>query len=153
MVDLKGKRFGKLMVLERCNDKPAYWICQCDCGNRKNVLTGDLLRKRGGTKSCGCLSKSNLIGQKFGRLTVIEEVVDKRKKKQSAKSWLCECDCGNTTIVYTGQLTGGYIKNCPKCIYVYGTSFPKIRDYGVLKSNNTSGCAGVTWIKAQRLHL
>lgn len=38
----------------------------------------------------------NLIGQNFGRLTVIERVPnDKRRHAQ----WLCKCSCGNEKIV------------------------------------------------------
>lgn len=43
--------------------------------------------------------KKNLIGQKFGRLTVISEY-GRYKKKQV--QWLCKCECGNTVIATTG---------------------------------------------------
>ena len=58
--DLTGKRFGKLIVLRRSgNDKHknATWLCQCDCGNRCNVVGANLWR--GDTKSCGCYKKTN----------------------------------------------------------------------------------------------
>ena len=44
-----GQRYNKLLVLER---KDENCICQCDCGNKKEVLVGNLLN--GTTKSCGC---------------------------------------------------------------------------------------------------
>lgn len=56
LIDLTGKRFNKLVVLERMpNGKKgrAYWKCQCDCGNTTIVSGGNL--KNGGVKSCGCL--------------------------------------------------------------------------------------------------
>jgi len=53
-----GNRYSRLVVIERA-EKPihvkkpsAYWLCQCDCGNKKIIL-GYCLR-RGFTKSCGC---------------------------------------------------------------------------------------------------
>ena len=53
--DLTGRRFGRLLVLERALD-PTYtsvmWKCLCDCGNTHITHAGSL--KMGYTKSCGC---------------------------------------------------------------------------------------------------
>ena len=49
-----------------------------------------------------------LIGQRFGRLTVLEEAERKGEKSR----WLCKCDCGCTTIVATSNLTSGHTKSC-----------------------------------------
>jgi hypothetical protein len=54
--DLTGKRFSRLLVVERDNrpeKKGTWWICRCDCGNTKSI-NGELL-KRGKIKACGCL--------------------------------------------------------------------------------------------------
>lgn len=55
--DLTGKRFGRLIVLERAATKKhkTYWRCRCDCGNETSVLADSL--RRGSTKSCGCLNR------------------------------------------------------------------------------------------------
>lgn len=52
--DLTGKRFGRLVVLERSGHIGAKvaWLCKCDCGNTKRIR-GEFLR-RGSTTSCGC---------------------------------------------------------------------------------------------------
>ncbi len=52
--DLTGRRFGRLVVLRRCEEKHRLvrWHCQCDCGVLKVVSATNLT---GGTKSCGCL--------------------------------------------------------------------------------------------------
>ena len=55
-VNIGGLRFGRLEVIEMSHvDKSgkAFWICKCDCGNKK-IVSGDKLRS-GKTKSCGCL--------------------------------------------------------------------------------------------------
>lgn len=57
MIDLTGKRYGRLTVIERGPDADTKrnrirWKCICDCGNKVMVRPGDL--KRGNTKSCGC---------------------------------------------------------------------------------------------------
>lgn len=44
----------------------------------------------------------NLIGQKFGRLTVIER---DKSKKGGAAYWICQCECGNITSVRSDALT------------------------------------------------
>lgn len=55
--DHKGKRFGKLVVIEclaRNRSAGSYWWgCECDCGTRFAALSRNLIR--GATKSCGCL--------------------------------------------------------------------------------------------------
>ena len=56
LIDLTGKRFGRLKVIERCGynkHKKIKWLCICDCGNEIEVL-GNSLRQNC-THSCGCL--------------------------------------------------------------------------------------------------
>lgn len=59
-LNLRNKRFGLLIAIEpvgRSNARGLLWRCRCDCGNEKLVRTGLLRRKRGGTKSCGCIGR------------------------------------------------------------------------------------------------
>ena len=50
----QGQRFGKLVVLEKAPSRSGhtYWLCQCDCGNKKEIQTAHLTS--GATVSCGC---------------------------------------------------------------------------------------------------
>jgi hypothetical protein len=50
----------------------------------------------------------NRIGQKYGRLTVIERAGTKR----SRATWLCECECGKQTVVSGNCLARGNIRSC-----------------------------------------
>jgi len=52
--------------------------------------------------------KINLIGQKFGRLTVIEEA----GRKNGHRMWLCNCECGKALNVPSHSLTSGNTKSC-----------------------------------------
>lgn len=52
----------------------------------------------------------NIIGVKFGKLKVIEELPNRDKNKN--KVWLCKCDCGNIKNVSTNNLTMGHTKSC-----------------------------------------
>jgi hypothetical protein len=61
MVDMTGKRIGKLTVLGYAGSKfrgraaRASFFCRCDCG-REIIMTGAKLREREGNtaQNCGC---------------------------------------------------------------------------------------------------
>lgn len=58
MVDLTGRRFGRLTVLKqkgRTADRNVLWECLCDCKNIVIISSKSLLA--GSTKSCGCLNR------------------------------------------------------------------------------------------------
>lgn len=58
LVDLTGKRFGKLVVNGRSGKTcPVMWECSCDCGNTTIVKGGHL--KDGTTVSCGCYREAH----------------------------------------------------------------------------------------------
>lgn len=56
--NLIGKRFGLLMVKsmfherDKLSRKIIKWVCICDCGNKRNVRTRELIHNI--TYSCGC---------------------------------------------------------------------------------------------------
>lgn len=50
----------------------------------------------------------DLVGQRFGNLTVLE----KGGKTKQGTSWGCLCDCGSATKVTTGRLRIGHTKSC-----------------------------------------
>lgn len=54
LIDLTGQRFGKLVVERRSirREHMVYWVCACDCGEKKEVAGAYL--KNGKIKSCGC---------------------------------------------------------------------------------------------------
>ncbi len=60
LIDLVGKRFGKLTVIEKAQSKKypsgggaVVYLCKCDCGNQKEIIAGNL--RSGHTTSCGCV--------------------------------------------------------------------------------------------------
>jgi len=57
VVEMVGKRFGRLIVLSMAAKKSSstHWNCLCDCGG-KSTSAGYALRS-GVTQSCGCLRK------------------------------------------------------------------------------------------------
>ncbi len=80
-IDLIGRRFGRLLVLSRAENKvrtnsrgfEIYWNCICDCGRTKNISSKSL--RNGVTKSCNCISK--------------EEVAARTEGDRQGPSWRC----------------------------------------------------------------
>lgn len=50
----------------------------------------------------------NIVGQKFGRLTVKSHL----GRKHHTSMWRCKCDCGNVVDVQGGAIKNGSIKSC-----------------------------------------
>lgn len=78
--------------------------------------------RSGKIRSCGCykrkntskIFKENLLGQKFGHLTVIGQAPNKKKRT----CWKCQCDCGNIKNINSNMLKSNRTttcgdKNCP----------------------------------------
>ena len=64
--DITGQKFGRLTVLyltKSIKKRGAYYMCQCDCGNKLEVKATNL--RKGNTKSCGCLKKEKLSKPKY----------------------------------------------------------------------------------------
>lgn len=59
------------------------------------------------------MKHADLIGQKFGRLTVVDHgdyYISPKGAK--VKQWKCKCECGNETLASTIQLRNGSKKSC-----------------------------------------
>lgn len=57
--------------------------------------------------------RKNRVGMRYGRLTVIEQAEDHiTSSGRHYAQWLCQCDCGNHTIVQGGDLTSGHTSSC-----------------------------------------
>lgn len=155
--DISGQKFNKLTAIERMGtDKNgrALWLCKCDCGNMIAVNITDL--RTGRRKSCGCLKKEryNIIGQRFGKLTVIH----KESEGIHAK-FLCKCDCGRKIAVRGDSLRSGKTISCG-CSKKSNDKIKqlgdgrKLQDHtsnvffnGTISKNNTSGINGVSKLK------
>lgn len=115
-LDLTGQQFGRLVVIERAGhhrtpgSKPQpRWRCRCSCGIEVKVTTKNL--RTGETRSCGCLHRESarrqgkaravdLIGQTFGKLTVIKRAKNYVSPKGAVGSrWRCRCSCGTEVVI------------------------------------------------------
>jgi hypothetical protein len=61
----------------------------------------------------------DLTGRQFGKLIVVSREEDYVSPKGTHKSrWLCQCECGNTTIVTSDNLRSGNTTTCG-CLHPY----------------------------------
>lgn len=124
-IDETGNKYGALTVLYKAateKGKPIKWHCLCDCGNEKDIL-GTMLRN-GNTKSCGCLQKrraaesniqragGSILGQRFGRLVVLEEYFLPQPNGKNQRFCKCQCDCGNISEAAASHLKSGHTQSC-----------------------------------------
>lgn len=56
--------------------------------------------------------RNNFIGLKFNNLTIIEKT---NTHLRAALNYLCECDCGSTTLATMDQLRTNLVRSCEKC--------------------------------------
>ena len=74
--DLNGRTFGRLKIICKSGStaRGILWVCRCDCGERREILSASLTN--GNTKSCGCArNESNVARSKTHGLTCSPEYV------------------------------------------------------------------------------
>lgn len=92
--------------------------CTCDCGNENYLVDASSLRS-GKTIACGCdayersgaARRSDNVGQRFGKLVVLEMLYGINEKSREAYC-RCICDCGKDTIKPAYGLRSGKIVSC-----------------------------------------
>lgn len=117
-LDLAGRIFGQLTVIERAGKNKTgqtLWRCQCICGKERYIPTSSLTT--GNTRSCGCSTGryvEEIPGTRYGRLTIIRRGPNKRDSRGIPRgaTWVCQCDCGNTTTVSGRSLRDGNTTSC-----------------------------------------
>jgi hypothetical protein len=110
MRDMTGLRFTKLVVV-RLVERGRYpkWLCRCDCGTEKAVMSSNLTNKRSPTTSCGCAKRlPDLAGMRFGRLAVLSRALPLGNRT----TYLCRCDCGTERPVAAHALHKGKVLSC-----------------------------------------
>lgn len=134
--DLIGKRYGKLVVVER-DDKKKKWLCLCNCGNTCYRTTNGLnyIKKRKMESHC---QKCNRVtgkvnrtpddlftAQRKRRQVIHESRVGKRFRRYRILSFYyknvetrnrcfykCKCKCGNFFEMRSDQLEGYWSCGC-----------------------------------------
>lgn len=133
--DLTGLRFGALVVLEQAppivsesGHKYRAWRCKCDCGNEKIVQQAYLESARHKEScSCGCQTArlkcekssrpravNNPVGERYGRLVIVEELprIKSGKNGHMLRMMRCKCDCGGEKITKYVSLRNNHTRSC-----------------------------------------
>ena len=123
LIDLKGKRFGKLEVLKQAKNRGhlIFWLVQCDCGS--NPYEVDSYKLRNDRYQCPECSRvaavKDLTGKRFGMWTVIER---SEKSNDSTRTfWLAQCSCGSEPKILRSDYFAnkGSASDCG-CVYLEG---------------------------------
>lgn len=142
-LDITGQRFGKLVALSKAPSRSGktYWLCQCDCGNQKEIQTSHLTN--GQTLSCGCINKSKNPNKQWPRYCL-----NCGKQLSKSQNKYCSTICQNeyqrnqdVEKIFNGEMSG--LKNAI-------TSSPKIKDslrsYLLKRANYSCEICGCNWI-------
>ena len=114
--EYSNSKIGCLDIFERCyieGDKHINWNYKCECGN-VGIIRGERLHP-----NISCFHKENVIGKKYNRWTVLEEL----EKNNNQRMVLCECSCENHTkrVVYLNNLRYNKSLSCG-CIPIEKTT-------------------------------
>lgn len=131
-----GEKFGELTILEFIETRKKAMIirqfkCLCSCGKEITKRADFILY--GKTKSCGHLKGenlkkdySNLIGEKFGELTILD-ISEPMTKLGSQRIATCICSCGREAKTLLPYVINGRTKTCGFC-----TKSVRRKDYSYL---------------------
>lgn len=154
-----GETINGFKVIDyKFENRQSYWNCECPfCKNKFWVRVHYI--KSGEQKSCGCLRIKDIVGKRFGRLTVLSkaEPHDGLSAKEDGYPYICRCECGNIVRVTRSNLTRGHSKSCG-CLKTEKYLQRSAESFGVdqgtniylisktpAECNNSSGIRGVTW--------
>lgn len=73
---------------------------------------------------------TNLVGQKFGKLTVLYQTPN----TNSQPRWMCRCDCGKEKTVQGCHLKSGHTQSCGCSWYKFGKSRTSWKGHGDIPS-------------------
>jgi hypothetical protein len=114
-----GDRFGRLRVIRlspirKC--KQRVWVCQCDCGDSKEILAENL--KTGASRSCGCI-RVEMATEKAKTLSLTHGESHTAAEYHSWSGILARCT--NPTDKAYNRYGGRGIKVCDQWRHSYET--------------------------------
>ncbi|MEX0125077.1 hypothetical protein AB2T76_18990, partial [Clostridium butyricum] len=133
--------------------------CQCaGCRKIYTVYSPNIGRDKM-CKDCYIKSiKRDLTDQRFGKL-IAKGPAHMKRGKRMVSAWVCKCDCGNETVVFTDLLLSKMTTTCgcaqrekdiPEAMrkdFISGTQISKIKS--IPTKANKSGVVGVNWDKSR----
>src|SRR5262249_2588151 len=110
-LQLAGRCFGRLTVLSFSHldhRRSAWFTCRCSCGTEKQIRGASLVMK-GGTRSCGCISREMLTSRATHGHARNGEMTAEYKAWQSMLR-----RCENSTSQHYHRCGGRGIKVCER---------------------------------------
>lgn len=110
-----NEKINHWTILNFIKDERKF-LCKCDCGTIKTVNPYNIINNQ--SKDCGCGRKisvgnlnaiDSLVGNVYGKLTVLEEVGKNDNHKTICK---CLCECGNIVNVLSNSLRTEHTISC-----------------------------------------
>lgn len=83
LINLIGQKFGKLTVIKYLGS--SYWLCECECGNKKAINGKHLRYKNERTLSCGCIrsKRAKIMVEEFHK----NNITHGKSKHRLYKIW------------------------------------------------------------------
>lgn len=109
----KGEKYNMLTFIQEVGRGKLGIIGEfiCECGNKKEMYCSYARNNK--VRSCGCLNKTkyeNIVGKKFGGLTVLK-ILSERNSARSLYC-LCLCDCGTEFKTLPYSIVKGKTTSC-----------------------------------------
>lgn len=127
MINLTGKRFGRLIVLgdsgKKDNWGKIFWTCRCSCGNIAKVHSSNL--RHGQTKSCGCLRTENCQRMNNSKKYIYKYGENTRTSKLYRIWGAIKSRCYDKGFIYYHNYGGRGIKICE----AWKNSYINFRDW------------------------
>lgn len=104
-----GQRFGRLTVTGITRDRHGKLVCECacDCGR---MCTARACTLTSGKRTQCAKWNHDVLGQRFGRLTILDYAGP--GANGSGSMYRCQCDCGNVIVTRIAALRRGHTKSC-----------------------------------------
>ena len=110
-LNLAGKIFGRLTVINLIGGPRRKWLCRCMCGTEKAAATNEL--RRGDTSSCGCLRVETTRARGQGNLQHGAAV--EGRETSEYRSWVeMRRRCSNPNFIGYKYYGGRGIKVCER---------------------------------------
>lgn len=138
-INMLGRTFGRLTVIRSANTKSRsgqmMWVVRCgDCGAEYSHAGYEIRKGFAGSCRCKMVANNDLVGRKFGLLTVLRRG-DKHPKK-SSYYWICQCRCGACVSRISDALKKSKLPSCGCARKISNLKYGKkptreIKEYGI----------------------
>ena len=134
MKHLEGLVYGDYLITKYLGNQT--WEAQCQkCGLVRSYKTANIKPEKATGGQCTCSKSGVQIGDRFGRLVILNR--DLTKQGEGRVYWNCQCDCGNVVSLSGHPLKSGNTRSC-------GCLNDEVRSARIQKWNEEHTAADIT---------